>query len=123
MYEENKFIHKVLNIGVLGWLSVKGPTLDFGSCHALRVVRASRMSDSMLGVQPAWDSLSSPSAPLPHPLTSLSLSKKLKNKVFDINKPMQTITVIPLEKHKRTVKAKRYTWSSKKYYKLFLIYA
>ena len=55
--------------------SVKGPTLDFGSGHDLRVPefkpRVGLCADS---VEPAWDSLS-PSLSLPTPLTlSWSLS-------------------------------------------------
>ena len=43
---------------------VKHPTLDFGSGHDLRVMRLSRVSGSVLGVEPAYDFLSPfPSAP------------------------------------------------------------
>ena len=61
--------------------SVKRPNLDFGSGHDLRVVRSSSALGSTLGVQPAWDSLSSPSPSAPLLLTrvfSLSLSRKKK---------------------------------------------
>jgi len=45
-------------------LMVKHLTLDFGLGHDLRVMRSSPLSGSLLGVEPAWDSLStSPSAP------------------------------------------------------------
>jgi len=44
--------------------SVEHLTLDFGSCHDLRVVRSSPASGSALSMEPAWDSLSPfPSAP------------------------------------------------------------
>ena len=56
-------------------------TLDFGSGHDLTVVESSPMSGSVLGVQPAWDSLSlsllpSSSALLTH--TLFPLSKRIK---------------------------------------------
>ena len=54
--------------------SVKCLTPDFVSGHDLTVMRSSHMSGSVLGVEPAYDSLSpSPSAPLS---PSYSLSQK-----------------------------------------------
>ena len=58
---------------------VKCLTLDFGSGHALRVMRSSPPVGSMLGEESAGDS---PSPPLPssHSCThTLSLSNKLKS--------------------------------------------
>ena len=57
---------------------VKGLTVDFGSGHDLMVVRLSPVLGSVLGVEPASDSLS-PSSSVPTPLVfsphvSLSLS-------------------------------------------------
>ena len=54
--------------------SVKCPTLNFSSGHDLRVLELSPTLGSMLGVEPAWDSLS-PSPPV-LPLTPLSEKKK-----------------------------------------------
>ena len=51
--------------------SVKHPTLDFGSGHDFRVVRLSPMLGSVLGMEPALDSLS------PGPCTPLPTLKKL----------------------------------------------
>ena len=53
--------------------SVKHPTLDFSSENDLTVMRSNSMSDSSLGVAPAWDSLS-PSSSAPPFSLSLSLS-------------------------------------------------
>ena len=55
---------------------VKRLTLAFGSGHELTVVRSTSMSDSVLSMEPAYDSLSlSPSAPSLLALT-LCLSQK-----------------------------------------------
>ena len=43
--------------GHVGTQSVKYPTLNLGSGHDLTVVRQSPWLGSMLGVEPAWDSL------------------------------------------------------------------
>ena len=67
--------------------SVKPSILDFGSGHDLTVVRLSPTSGSMLGGEPAWDSLSlslslsfSPSLPLP---CSHTLSLKQNKKIYE----------------------------------------
>ena len=78
---------KILLKDVLFWgswvaQSVKHLTLDFGSAHDLRVVRLSPGLGSMLGVEPAWDSLSAPPSCLPclhHPL-ACSLSSPFPTK-------------------------------------------
>ena len=46
--------------GALGWLSLKDPTLDFGSHHDVTVVRLIPTLGSILSVELAWDSLSLP---------------------------------------------------------------
>jgi len=52
-------------------------TLDFRSGRDLRVVGLSPLSGSALGMESAWDSLSSPSARFPPPcLGTLFLSQK-----------------------------------------------
>ena len=58
--------------------SVECLTLDFGSGHDPRVMGSSLTSEaSMLGREPAWDSLSlSPSAP---PLLACTLALSLSN--------------------------------------------
>ena len=49
--------------------SVKHPTLDFISGHDLRVLTSSPTSGSVLGEEPAWDSLSPSSHPQPQACT------------------------------------------------------
>ena len=57
--------------------SVRCRTLDFSSGHDLRIIRSSPSLASALGMEQAWDALSSfPTAP--H-IPSLSLSLKIKN--------------------------------------------
>ena len=51
---------------------VKRPILDFGSGLDLMVVRLSPVSDSVLSVDPAWDSLSPSLCPSPACAHSLS---------------------------------------------------
>ena len=52
--------------GAPGWLSQLSVPLDFGLGHDLSIVRSSPALESVLGMEPAWDSLSfSPSAPPP----------------------------------------------------------
>ena len=73
------FINKKLRIRktVCGgvWVAqlVKRPTTDFSSGHDPRVMGPSATLDSVLSVEPAWDSLSLPSA-APPPL-SLNINK------------------------------------------------
>ena len=81
---------KMVPCGAWVALSVECPTLDFHSSHDPRVVGSSPASDSMLSVEPAWDSLSlivslslSLSLSLPLPLSpahacSLLLKKKIE---------------------------------------------
>lgn len=60
---------------------VQYPAVDFGSGHNHRVMRASPMLGSMLGVEPAWDSPSpSPSAHHPLPPTCVFSPPPLQKK-------------------------------------------
>ena len=61
--------------------SFKHLILDFGSGHDLRVVRLSPASGSVLGVEPAWDSLSPSSFLPPHCLSLLLKKKEIENVV------------------------------------------
>ena len=56
--------------------SVKRPTLDFGSGHDPRVVGSSPTLDSMLSMEPAWDSLSLSLCPSPQLVLSLFKIKR-----------------------------------------------
>ena len=55
---------------------VKHLTPNFGSGHDLRVVRLSPTLGSVLGMEPAWDSLSPSFLSL-----SLSLSRRVDNRI------------------------------------------
>ena len=65
--------------------SVERLTLDFGLGHDPRVVGSSPAFGSVLGVEPAWDSLSvSVSHSVLSPLAfSLSFKRKRKERVYD----------------------------------------
>ena len=64
--------------------SVECLMLDFGSGHDPSIVGSSPASGSALSVEPAWDSLSLPSAPFPRIMLSLKNKNKTKKYSRDI---------------------------------------
>ena len=67
------------------------PTLDFHSSHHFRLVGLSPESGSVIGVEPAWESLSLLPLPLLFSLSlslSLSFFKKKKNFTVTENRPI-----------------------------------